>query len=107
MKGFLSALKLFGLDWIILFLMYLAGSLITKLGISGCGDLIRYLNVYSPSPSTFVDVIIYFFISISLVILIAYLINKSYFKVATKLFLISQTSFVASVVLAIFMAIKL
>ena len=106
MKDFISVLKIFMLDWVTLILMYLSGSLIAKIDTTKSLDLIYYLSPENKVDNTsqiMTGVYIYLFISLSIVILISYLLNKSIFKVSKRSFIISQILFVLSFPLVLYL----
>ena len=97
-------LKTFFLDWLVTIVMYVVGLLISGFGKEEYADIVRYVSNLSTSPSgmsPLVDTLTYLFISLCFVILISYLINKSYLKIATKNFVISQFLYLLSVAIAI------
>ena len=96
MRKLLCVLKLFFLNWFITVTMYGIGSLIIKFDPRGYRDLVAQLSSISLSPMI-VDMLIYLFISFSIVVLISYSLNKFFFKVSTKLFIISQALFILSI----------
>jgi len=99
-------LKIFGLDWLITVAMYAVGVLVSGFGSADYADVVRYISNFSTSPtglSSLVDTFTYLFISLCFVILISYLVNKDYLKIATKSFVISQFLYLLSVALIIFL----
>ncbi|MBW6441620.1 hypothetical protein K0B04_01780 [Patescibacteria group bacterium] len=103
MKFSKDILKIFTLDWVITTTMYISGLLISGIKGSEAVDIVKYFsNSDIPvSQRRCFDGFLYFFMSMGFVILISYLINKSYFKVSKKHFFISQVLYFLSVLLII------
>jgi hypothetical protein len=102
-----NILKVFFLDWIVTAVMYVTGYIFSGLDKEGVADITTYFSNLESSPlepSSHTSVLVYLFASLSFVVLISYLINKGYVKVSLGEFLISQILYIASVVLAIFVA---
>ena len=103
MKYSKNILKIFTLDWVITTIMYISGLLISGIGGAEVVDIINYFsNSEIPvSQRRCSDGFLYFFMSMGFVVLISYLLNKSYFKVSKKEFVLSQLLYFLSVLLVI------
>ena len=98
-------LKLFALDWIITLLMYIVGFLITGVGDFKSADITFYISNLSSAPtgtSPLLTVFTYLLTSLMFVILISFLINKSYIKYSKKSFTLAQVLYLVSVILIVF-----
>ena len=100
-----NILKLFLLDWLITAVMYFVGYLFSGIGNLEKADILFYISNISSSPtgtSALLDVFTYLFASIAFVVLISFLINKSYIKYPKKTFVLSQILYLISVVIVVF-----
>ena len=103
MKNSLNTLKLFLLDWLLTFVMFVVGTLVSLLGFEWYADFIQYVDLVKtgvekePVFNTF----IYLLTSISMVILFSALINKSWIKVPWKSFVYAQILYILSIALII------
>jgi hypothetical protein len=104
MKAF-NILKILVLDWVITLVMYLSGLAVSslksmkKVGDSTYFPSITNTGITNPPPF---DYLPYLFISLSFVVLISYLINKSYLKVDKKSYILGQVMYLLSFALLIF-----
>lgn len=101
----IEVFKLFIFDWIVTLLMYVVGFLITGLGDFKSADINFYISNLNTAPtgtSPLIAVFTYLLTSILFVILISFLINKSYIKSSIKIFIVAQILYLVSVVLIAF-----
>lgn len=101
----IEIIKLFFLDWFVTLLMYIVGFLITGIGDFKSADINFYISNFSTSPTgltPLVDVFTYLLTSILFVILISFLINKSYIKYSKKTFILAQVMYLVSVFIVVF-----
>jgi len=101
---FKDIIKLFFLDWLVTLVMYLVGYVFSGIGNLEKADIVFYISNISSSPkgpSALIDVFTYLFVSIAFVILISFLINKSYIKYPIKSFVLSQVLYLISVTVVI------
>ena len=104
-KPLINILKLFFLDWVVTGAMYLVGLFFSGMDNLEKADVIFYISNLSSSPtgtSPLLDVFTYLFASIAFVVLISFLINKSYIKYPKKTFILSQLFYLISVVIVVF-----
>ncbi len=97
-------LKLFFLDWIVTAVMYLVGLIFSGIGDPEKVDIAFYISNISSSPtgtSPLLDVFTYFLTSVAFVILISFLVNKSYIKYPKKTFILSQILYLMSVIIVV------
>lgn len=100
-----NILKLFFLDWIVTVVMYLVGYIFSGIGNLEKADIIFYISNISSSPkgpSALINVFTYLFVSIAFVVLISFLINKSYTKYSKKTFIMAQILYLVSVFIVVF-----
>jgi hypothetical protein len=103
MKVF-NILKILVLDWIVTLVMYVSGFVICSLETSKKIDISSYLPEMPtavPGEPSLSDALFYLFISLSFVVLISFLINKSFLKVGKSDFLIGQVLYFLSFALVI------
>ncbi len=103
--SFKNILKIFLLDWIVTVVMYLVGLLITGIGDLRPADIVFYLSNLPSSPngtSPLLDVLSYLMVSLGFVVLISYLVNKSYLKLSIREFVVAQVTYIISPLLLIF-----
>lgn len=101
----IEILKLFFLDWLVTLSMYLVGFLLTGMGDFKSADINFYISNFSTSPTgiePLVAVFTYLLTSILFVILISFLINKSYIKYSKKTFILAQVMYLVSVFIVVF-----
>lgn len=99
-----NILKLFFLDWVVTAVMYLVGLIFSGVGDSEKADIAFYISNISSAPtgtSPLLDVFTYLLTSMAFVVLISFLINKSYIKYPKKTFILSQILYLISVVLVV------
>lgn len=100
-----NILKLFFLDWLVTLSMYIVGFLLTGIGDFKSADINFYISNFSTSPTgvaPLVTVFTYLLTSILFVVLISFLINKSYIKYSKKTFILAQILYLATVFIVIF-----
>ena len=99
-----NILKLFFLDWLVTLVMYLVGYIFSGIENIEKANIVFYLSNLSSSPkgpSLLLDVFTYLFASMAFVVLISFLINKSYIKYTRKTFILSQILYLMSVIIVV------
>jgi len=97
-------LKLFLLDWVVTAVMYLVGMLVSGSGDTTWADIVFYISNLSTAPTgvnPLLDVFTYLFVSLAFVVLISFLVNKSYIKISVKSFVVAQVLYLVSVACAV------
>ncbi len=101
MKNTSNILKIFLLDWLITLVMFIAGILISFLGIGKYVDIVQYSNLLKEvvGEGSIINTIIYLLTSVFMVILFSGLINLSKMRAPWKEFILAQMLYIFSIAL--------
>ena len=101
MKNTSNVLKIFLLDWLITLAMFIAGIMVSLLGVGKYVDIVQCANSLKEGVGgvSIINTFIYLLASISMVILFSGLINLSKIKARWKDFILAQMFYVLSIAL--------